>query len=162
MDDLIVIKPEEYKKESVSVKGHLEAKPEQYEAEQKEVSENIQKFDKKVKKSKVYTENPFSYNAVSLKKDRLPVLLTQSAQNLVIDPIYNTIGKFLGVDTIHEWGKQYEKVYTITEWAKRESQEKNVSRLMEWIARKSRSLPNLGARNIDNLYIFARLEINKK
>ena len=162
MNNLIVIPTEEVKKERVSVKGHLEAKPKQYEAEQKEVSKNIQKFDRKVRGPRVFTENPYSYNAVSLKKDRPDVAPTQSAQSLITDPVYNTIGKFLGVDTVHDWNKEYDKVYAIVEWARKESSKKDINGLIKWIGDKSNRIPNVGNKNIDNLYIFAGLYLNKK
>lgn len=162
MDDLIIVPSEEVEQKKVDITGHLEAKPKKYEVKENEISQNIQKFDRKVKKLKVFTENPYSYNSVSLKREKAPVAPNQSASTLITDPVYNTIGKFLGVDTIHDWNRDYDKVYAIVEWAKAKSGEKNLGQLMRWIGSQARRVPNVGNKNIDNLYIFARLYLSKK
>jgi hypothetical protein len=158
MTDLIVIPYEETPKERVSLKEKKKVEVKHYEVPKVELSKNIQNFDKK---PKVYTENPYSYNYVALKKEKPSVSPSASASTLIMDPTYNTVGKFLGVDTIHDWNKYYDKVYSIVEWAKAKSGQKDLGKLMEWISTKSRQVPNVGNKNIDNLYIFARLFLNK-
>jgi hypothetical protein len=90
--DLTIIKSEEVPHEKVSVKGRLEAKPIQYETEKKELSSNIQKFDKKVR---VYTRNPYDFNEVSkriVEKRKLSTIPTQSSEQMITNSTYNTVG----------------------------------------------------------------------
>jgi hypothetical protein len=160
--DLTIIESEGTPQEQVSVKGRLEAKPKQYEIEKVELSKNIQKFDKK---PRVYTENPYSFNQVAkriVQKRHIEATPTQSADQLITHPTYNTVGKFLGVDTVHDWNKYANKVYEIVEWAKFKSGEDDISKLLKWIGQKSKSVPSFGqAKRIEELYLFAHLELMK-
>ncbi len=154
---LIEIKSKEVK-QPISLKEEPRKEVRNYEIEKVELSKNIQAFDKK---PKVYTENPYGYNQVSLKKEKAPVPPVQTAAQMIINPTYNSIGKFLGVDTIHDWNKSYDKVYMITEWAK-EKVGGNTIKIMRWLSNQARRLPNLGNKTIDNLYIFARMKLMKE
>ena len=160
--DLKIVQVEEVEREDISLNS-LKDKPKvklpKYEAEKLELSKNIQKFDNK---PKVYTQNPYSYNYVSLKKEKPTAFPSATAEDMITNPTYNTIGKFLGIDTVHDWNKYYDKIYTITEWAKMESKNDDIGKLTQWISSKSRRLPNVGNKTIDNLYLFARLYLNKK
>lgn len=160
--DLQILPTEEVVRENISLNS-LKDKPKEkqpkYEAEKIELSRNIQKFDKR---PKVYTENPYSYNAVALKKYKPDVLPTATAEEMITNPTYNTIGKFLGIDAVHDWNRYYDKVFTITQWAKLKSGTKDTGKLMKWISDKSRTVPSMGGKNIDNLYLHARLALNKK
>ena len=159
--DLNIIQPEEIVRDNISLNS-LKDKPKEkrpeIKAEKIELSKNIQKFDKK---PKVYTENPYAYNYISLKKDKPNASPSATAEQMITNPTYNTIGKFLGIDTIHDWNKYYDKVFTITEWAKKKSGTDNTGNLMRWISSKARTVPSMGGKNIDNLYLFARLALNK-
>jgi hypothetical protein len=157
--DLIEVPSEEVVQEKVQYKNpKTKVVQKHYEIPKIEVSKNIQKFDKKVK---VYTENPFSYNAVSLKKDKPNATPNRSAQELLIDPTYNMIGKFLGVDAIHDWNRYSDKVYAITEWAKVKTGKNDLNNLIKWLGGQIKSTPDVGAKKIDSLYIFARMYLNK-
>lgn len=158
--DIIEIPYEETPKDKIPVKTR-EPKPEvkEYEIPKVELAKNIQKFDKK---PKVYTENPYSYNYVSLKKEKPSYPPTQSASEMITNPTYNLIGKFLGVDTVHDWNKDYQKVYTIIEWAKAKSGFDDREKLIKWISGQVKRVPSVGNKNIDNMYIFARLYLTKK
>jgi hypothetical protein len=160
MPDLIIVPHEEVLQEKVSLKSPPPAKQVQYEAEKKELSDNIKKFDRKPR-VKVYTENPFSFNAVSLKKDKPPISPNQTANQMITDPTYNTIGKFLGIDTVHDWGKYYDKVYVVTEWAKQKVGDDRV-KIMNWLTQKIRQVPSMGSKKIDDLHIAAKLEMERK
>ena len=159
--DLIIIKPEEVLRDDISLRL-LRDKPKikqpEVVAEKLELSKNIQKFDR----PRVYTENPYSYNAVSLKKETRVATPTATAEEMITNPTYNTIGKFLGIDTVHDWNRYYDKVFVITEWAKKKSGTDNMAKLMKWISGKARTVPSMGGKNIDNLYLFARLALGKK
>lgn len=150
--DLIVIPEEKVIQEKVSLKSRPVKKQKIYEAEKKEVSSNIRKFDKKVKK--VHTENPYSYSSVSLKKPTTG--LTDSANQMIANKTYNLMGKMLGIDTKRDWNKYYDKVYRITEWAKKRSGFTEPMRLMRWI--KARRIPSVGTRSIEDIYIYASLQ----
>ena len=130
-------------------------------------SEENKEPDQKVEdvheiKSKVYTEDPYSYNYIALKKDETKISPTQSAEQMITDPVYNMIGKFLGVDTVHDWNRYYDKVYTITEWAKVKSGLNDREDIAHWLGDQSRILPDIGTKSLDNLYLFARLYFSKK
>ena len=159
--DLNIIEPEVTPRENISLNS-LKDKPKEkkvvYEAEKLELSKNIQKFDRK---PRVYTENPYAYNSISLKKEKPNSSPSATAEEMITNPTYNTIGKFLGIDTVHDWNQYYDKVFTITEWAKQKSGQKDMGKLMKWISSKSRTVPSMGGKNIDNLYLFARLALNK-
>lgn len=165
--DLKVIPTVEVEREDISLRSLRDKpkeKPIQYEAEKFELSKNIQKFEKRVK---VYTENPYSYNAVALRKDK-PVYPTLSADQLIVNPLYSSIGRFLGVDMRHDWSRYSDKVHLITEWAINETGNKRVENLMAWISKKAKTLPKVREEQempenaIDNLYLFAKLALNKK
>ena len=159
MIDIIEIPTEETLKEKVSLKEKPKKEVKSYEVDKVELSKNIRKFDSK--KPKVYTKDPYSFNEVSLKKDETPVPPTQTASQMILNPTYNSIGKFLGVDTVHGWNKDYDKVHMITEWAKTNVGDNKI-KIMRWLSTQARRLPSLGNKNIDNLYIFARMKMLKK
>ena len=119
-----------------------------YEIEKKELSKNIQAFDRR---PRIYTENPYSFNAVSKKAAETP-----TASNMVTDPIYNAVGKALGIDMAREWDLYYDKVFTISEWAKKKAGT-DISKIIKVISDKSRSVPSMGAKRIDDLYIHIGL-----
>lgn len=154
--DLKIIPTEEAPREDISISS-LRDKPKQKQpeikAEQVELSKNIQKFDKK---PRVYTQDPYSYNAVSL-KPRVVTNPTATAEQMITSPLYNTIGKFLGIDTVHDWNRYYDKVFVITEWARRNAKDSDTNKLIKWIGNKAKTLPSVGDKRIDNLYLFARL-----
>jgi len=143
--------------EKLSLKSEQKKEQKEYEAVKVDLPESIKEFDKKVK---VYTKNPYDYNEISLKKEKVPVPLNKTASELIVDPVYNTIGKFLGVDTAHDWSKYYDKVYTIVEWAKLKNGD-NVKEIMKWLDNKAKTLPSVGSKTLDNLYIFARMKLNE-
>lgn len=161
--DLIEIPTVETPHEDVSLKDKPRKEQTQYEAVKVELPKNIQKFDKKVK---AYTENPYDYNVVALKKhavrpEKVYILPTQTAEQMILNPTLNSIGKFLGVDTIHDWNKYYDRVYAIVEWAKANTGDDN-QKIMRWLGRQARTLPSVGNKTIDNLYIFAKLYLTRK
>ena len=157
--DVKVIPEQKLVKENVSLEGKPLVEPKQYKAQKVELSETIKAFDEKVNKPKVYTEDPTTHEAVAFKKDgqRMP-----AATEMIMDRTYNTVGKMLGVDTLHDWGKYYDKIHTITEWAKQSMESDDPAEIILWIGEKARQLPNLGASNIDNLNLFARLYFTNK
>ena len=130
-------------------------RPPQYEVEKVQLSDNIRKFDLKVK-NEVHTQNPYAFNTVSLKK---PVATkpTPTASDLIAQPTYNAVGKFLGVDTVRDWNQYYDKVFNIVEWAKKSLGTDNLTKVMRWISEKSRRVPSVGNRRIDDLNLFAKL-----
>lgn len=109
---------------------------------------------------KIYTEDPFSYNYISLKKSKVDEIPLPSKDNVVADPVYNEVGKALGLG-VHEWKKLYDKVFTIAEWAKERSGFKEPSEIIKWINDKIRELPNMGAKKINSLYNNIMLGIRK-
>lgn len=158
--DITVIPTEESVVENISLRS-LRDKPKQkpieYSVEKKELSKNIQKFDSK---PRVYTENPFSHKAVSMRK-KVELTPSMSANELISNPLYNTMGKFLGVDTIHDWNRYYDKVYAVTEWAKSKTNSNELPVIIKWITERVKKTPNMGSKEIDSLYLQARINANK-
>lgn len=157
--DLTIVKPEEAERENISLSS-LKDKPKTqkvYEAEKIELSENIQKFDKK---PRVYTQNPYDYNYIALrKKDENP---TPSASEMIVNPIYHSAAKALGVDTIHDWNKYYDKVAKLVDWAKEKTGYTEAGKLSEWIYSQLNYAPAMGGKKIDDLYIYSRLQTKPK
>ena len=147
----------ELTKEKLSLKPGIKKEQKEYEAVKVDLPESIKEFDKKVK---TLPKNPYDYNEVSLKKEKVFTAPNKTASDLIVDPVYNTIGKFLGVDTVHDWGKCYDKVYTIVEWAKLKTGD-DVNAIMKWLDNKAKTLPSVGSKTLDNLYIFARMKLNE-
>jgi hypothetical protein len=110
----------------------------------------------------VYTENPFSYNYVSLKQSHVNDIPLPAPAQMVADPTYNAMGKFLGIDTVHAWNQNYEKVHKITEWAKERSGFSDIDSLTIWIDRILKTIPSLGAKRITNLYAHIKLMGEKR
>lgn len=155
--DLIVKPTAETVQEKVSLKPKPQAIQAKHEVAKVELSDNIKQFDKKVK---VHTSNPYSFNTVA-KKESSVASTSQTASQMITNPTYNTIGKFLGVDTIHDWGRYYDKVYLITEWAKGKVGDDR-SKIMRWLTAKLSNLPSMGAKRIDDLHIAASLDMERK
>lgn len=145
------IKSEAPKRESVSYEGRMPAEPKQYTAEKKEVSDNIKEFDARPRKVVSY-----DYNTIALNRPR-PVNLT--ADQMLTDPLYNTIGKFLGVDTHHEWGKYYDKVEDLVDWAQDRTGKKDVESIMDFLNGALNAAPSFGMhhKRIDQLHLYAKM-----
>lgn len=143
-------------KEEVSLKPEPTAPQKEFKVPEVKLSENIRKFDSK---PRVYTENPYSYNSVSLKKD---VDYTPTASEMLVNPLYNQVGKALGVDTIHDWNRYYDKVKKIVEWAQKETNYQESEKLVSWIYEQSQKATPLGAKKIDDLYIYTKLKTPEK
>jgi len=158
VEKIRVLENNENKKELVNLETPEKKAEKEYKIPKAEVSKNIQRFDRK---PRVYTENPYSFNAISLKKEKPSATPNKAASELLVDPVYNTIGKFLGVDAIHDWNRYSNKVYAITEWAKAKTGKGDIESLVRWIGNQAKSVPNMGTKEIDNLYLYARMYLNK-
>lgn len=156
--DLIVIPTEEIVQEKVSLKSKPQAIQAKHEVTKVELSDNIRRFDKKVR---VHTTNPYAFNTVAKKTIRPVTNTSQTATQMITNPTYNSIGKFLGVDTLHDWGRYYDKVYTVTEWARQKVGDNNL-KIAKWLTQKLNNTPSMGAKRIDDLYIAAKLDLEKR
>lgn len=107
----------------------------------------------------VHTEDPYAYNSVAFKRGVKDIQLTQSANQLIADPLYNAVGKAFGIDMAHEWNQYYDKVYAIVEWAKLRSGEKDAIGITKALKKLHNESPSLAGRHIDNLYIMAKLQM---
>lgn len=152
--DLIDIKTEETPREDISMREVRRAKKvevKHYEVEQKEVSKNIQAFDKR---PRVYVEDPYSFNSVSLKR---PQVINQTADALIANPLYNNAGKILGVDTVHDWGLSYDKVEKIVDWVKAKIKSDKPEAIYSFIYKKLNEVPTMSTSKLNDLYIFTGL-----
>lgn len=109
----------------------------------------------------VYTEDPFSYNFIALKKSQVDELPTPSANEVITNPLYHAVGRSLGIDRPKDWNKLYDKVFIISEWAKERSGLSDPAEILKWIGDKERSIPSLGAKKINDLYTHIRLGLAK-
>lgn len=113
------------------------------------------------KKPIVYTEDPFSYNYISLTKSKLDEMPTPAASDVIVNPLYNAVGKSLGITNPHQWNQVYDKVHLITEWAKERSGTADPAELLKWISDKGRTVPSMGNSKINDIYAHIRLGIKK-
>lgn len=109
------------------------------------------------KTNTVYTENPFSFNYVSLKKSQVKDLQVPSPTQTLVTPIYNTVGKAFGIDVKHDWDKYYDKVFLITEWAKERTQSEDINVILKYINDVSRQIHSLSNKRINDLFMHIRL-----
>jgi hypothetical protein len=141
--------------EKVNLAGKAVAPQKEIKIDRVELSKSIQSFDKKPR------TRSFDYNSISLgkKKSELP---TPTVSQMMSDPTYNMVGKFLGVGT-HEWGQDYDKVHKVVEWAKTKSGAKSTEDIVRWISGALQVVPSLGMnhRKIDQLYLYSRLQQSK-
>lgn len=100
----------------------------------------------------VYTEDPFSYNFVAMKKSKVNDLALPGRDQVVATPESNAVGKALGVKDKTDWKENYDKVFLITEWAKERSGLKDPQELVEWISKNSKKAFKFGSKRIDSLY----------
>lgn len=114
-----------------------------------------------VPKTQVYTEDPFSYNFISLKKSKIDEMPTQSANQVIVNPLYNAVGKSLGIQDPHDWNKFYDKVFTISEWAKERSGLSDPGEILHWIADVSNRVPTLGSKKINDIYAHIIMGMEK-
>jgi hypothetical protein len=152
--ELIELPAEEIVREDISLKT-IKHKPKvevkKYEVESKEVSKNIQKFD-----NKVYTKDPYAYNSVSLKKTE--VAITPTASQMATNPLYNAVGKILGIDLAREWNEYYDKVYEISEWARKKTKTDNIKNIVRFIVDYESRVPSFGSRRINDMSVFIGLQ----
>jgi hypothetical protein len=105
--------------------------------------------------------DPFSYNFVSMKKSQVDDIPVPAATDVMIDPNCHSIGVALGLKEPKDWNKSYDKVFTITEWAKERYGVKDPNELVKWIRNIMREMPSLGAKQIDDLYTHIKMGIKK-
>jgi hypothetical protein len=150
--ELIVKEDSKSKPEHVSLKTEAAPAPKQYAAEEVKLSKNIQAFDKR---PRVFNQNPYGYNTVV--KRTPPSTQTPTATQMIATPLYNQVGKLLGVDNVHEWSKYYDKVYEIIEWAKHKTNETDPNKISSWIYKQLNVAPSMGNKKIDDVYIFSKM-----
>lgn len=157
--DLVVIPEKKGAREDFSLNSlrdkPKEIKPE-IKAEKRELSEAIKQFDSKPRN----VATPFDYNAISLDRK---VDYTPTADEMITNPVYNTVGKFLGVDTIHDWSKYSDKVKTLVDWAEVKTGKKDMNSVMDFLNGALNAAPSFGMNNkrIDQLYLYAKINMNK-
>lgn len=105
--------------------------------------------------------DPFSYNFVALKQSHLDDIPTPNATDVIIDPHYHAVGVSLGMEKPKDWNKYYDKIHLITEWAKERSGLKDPLEIVKWIGEQSRSIPDLGSKKINDLYMHIKMGIKK-
>ena len=142
-----------YQKEVLPLKSEPVSEPKTFKAPKVELSENIQKFDRKIK---VYTENPHSFKEAS-KPQEAPISAVQTASQMIANPLYNEVGKVLGVDTLHEWGLYYDKVFEIVEMAKEKTGIKDTKELSSYIYKQLNYAPSMGNKRINDVYTYLKM-----
>jgi hypothetical protein len=149
--ELITIQTPEVKQEAVDITGHLAKEPAVRQAPRGKLSATIRDFDKKVKQGK----NPFAFNTVVLAKK--PVTLSPSAEQMIVNPLYNQVGRLLGIDTKREWSMYYDKIFHLAQWAQSKAGQ-DVEQVIKFLMEQSNHAPAMGAKRIDDLYIYSKLK----
>lgn len=152
--DLIIKEPEATVREEINPNS-LKDKPKEVKeivVEKKQLSKNIQDFDKRLRN----VASPFDFNSVSLARK---VEYTPTAGEMIANPTYNTVGKYLGVDTIHDWGQNYDKVKKLVDWAEEKTGKNDINSIMDFLNGALNAAPSFGMnhKKIDQLYLYARL-----
>lgn len=157
--DLIVKPVEKLEKKEFDLKS-LKDQPREvveHKAPRVELSDNIKEFDKKERK---HVTSPYDYNSISLSKknDYMP-----TADQMILNPTYNSVGKFLGVDTLHDWSKYNDKVKTLVDWAETKTGSKDINSIMNFLNGALNAAPSFGMNNkrIDQLYLYAKVNMAK-
>ncbi len=142
----------------VPMEKPVEAEKTEIKLEETKISKNIEKYDRKI--ARVKRAKPYDYNSLALDA---PVERVATADETVMDPTYNLVGKFLGVDTRSDWSKYSDKVQTIVKWAKEKSGAKDLQALVNWISGAANIAPSFGMnhKKIDQLFLYAKLQLSK-
>lgn len=159
MTDLKIIEAPQTKKENVSL-APKEVKPiKEYKVPKVTLSEGIKAYEEKIRKVKPM--GPYDYNSIAINSKTIDRIAPPS--ETIQDSTYNTVGKFLGIDTHHDWAKYSDKVQVIVNWAKTKSGFTDTENLLHWLDRESNIVPSFGMSNkkVDQLYLYAKLQLNK-
>lgn len=101
---------------------------------------------------KLFTNDPYDYNTIALKKHK-EVKYTPTASEMVSNPLYNAVGKLLGLDMAREWNQLYDKVFTIAEWAKRNTKSQEITDILRTIEERIGEVPAMSGKRINDVYI---------
>ncbi len=155
MDDIEIKKPVDIRKRLVSMEPKIVTPKPDVLFDPVELSDNIKHFDNKVLKQK--RVDPFAHNSILEKQKEENVVIIPTADQMVTNNTYNLVGKVLGIDTKKEWNLYYDKVYQIVEWVKSKLNTDKMESIIKYINEKSRTVPSMGSRRIDDLFIFSKL-----
>ena len=122
---------------------------------------DVHPLEKKDEGVKVYTEDPFSYNYISLNKSKVDKLPLPVLEAVKTDPVYFAVGRALGVENAHDWPKYYDKIFTIAEWAKERTQSKDPETVLKWVENASNYAPSMGSKKINDLYNHMVISMQK-
>lgn len=132
----------------VSLRARKIEKQPVYKADKVELSKNIRNFDSlpKVKveeKTRVLSAN---------------IGMTLTATQMVSDSTYNKVGKMLGVDTVADWNKNYDKIYNIVQKAKESLNGGDIDEILKWIYKHVNAAPSITNRRLDDLNTYLALK----
>lgn len=88
--------------------------------------------------------------------------LAPDAQSMILDPTYNFIGKWLGIDMKSDWNKNYQKIYLITEYAKEKSKSNDLNKIVNVLKGMLNNAPQIAERRIDDLVCEVKLAMTSK
>lgn len=108
--------------------------------------------DIKTDPPKVYTENPFSYNYVAKQQSKVNDLSVPGRDDVVANSDYSLVGKMMGLKTAEDWNKNYDKIFTIAEWAKERSGLKDPNEIVQWIQNMKKYNIPLGSTKMEIIY----------
>lgn len=160
MSDIVLktVSPEPSTQERVSLKSPEPKKQKEIKLDRVELSDNIRAFDKK---PRVYTSNPYSRDQV-LKGMKTQVSLTPTAEQAVLNPLYNRVGHILGVDMAREWNMSYDKVVEIVSLARNISKIEDDAKLAEWIFNRTRESSSMYGKRITDVLVNLKMNVNKE
>lgn len=111
---------------------------------------------------KVLNYNPYDFNSVSLRglpnSPQNKEEVTPQMSEVINNPTSNFVGRFLGIQDNSDWAMYYDKVNSITRWARQKANSNELPKIIEVITAKLNTSPSLNDRRINDLHIQIELE----
>lgn len=105
---------------------------------------------------KLLDHNPYDYNAIALRR-KLKSVPNATYSQTVANPLYNTIGKYLGIFSPSDWENHYDKVVYIADYARNKVKSHDIFKVMEEVRNIANSAPDFNGKNITNIYLAVEL-----
>jgi hypothetical protein len=104
---------------------------------------------------KLYVNNPYDFNTVSLKKNA-KVEYTPTQEAVVSDHLSNFVGKYFGINSPASWQKYYDVVNEVVVWAKAKAKSSEIPEVMQVVRNLLEKTPTLN----ENRILDFRLQMN--
>lgn len=85
-----------------------------------------------------------------------------SKEQVVHDPLTNSVAKYFGITTPSEMSKYYDRISDVVKWGKEKSKSDKLPEIMETIKEKLNTTPSLNDKRIVDLHLATKLDQPKK